>query len=35
VLVNGVRVPVNGAYPLNDGDWLSFGEVELQFRWQP
>jgi hypothetical protein len=32
VLVNGVRIPVNGAYPLNDGDWLVLGEVELQFR---
>lgn len=32
VLVNGVRIPANGAYPLRDGDWLSFGEIELQFR---
>ncbi|MCS6871639.1 MAG: FHA domain-containing protein [Anaerolineae bacterium] len=34
ILVNGVRVPVNGAYPLNDGDWLHIGEIELQFRCQ-
>ncbi|MFQ3536062.1 MAG: FHA domain-containing protein [Aggregatilineales bacterium] len=33
VLVNGVRIPVNGAYPLNDGDCLVIGEVELQFRF--
>ncbi|MFN7210707.1 MAG: FHA domain-containing protein [Aggregatilineales bacterium] len=34
VLVNGVRIPANGAYPLNDGDQLKLGEIELQFRCQ-
>ncbi|GAB4550176.1 MAG: hypothetical protein OHK0023_15650 [Anaerolineae bacterium] len=32
VVVNGVRVPTNTAYPLHNGDWVILGEVELQFR---
>lgn len=34
VLVNGSRIEPNGAQPLRNGDWLTFGEVEVQFRWQ-
>lgn len=32
VLLNGQAVGANAPEPIQDGDWLSFGGVELQFR---
>lgn len=32
VALNGKVLPANTAHTLKDGDWLAFGEVQLQFR---